>query len=577
MKISKNIPVEYFVSMNDPTSHLFDVKIVFSSLPANKKLILKMPAWRSGRYFIFDFSGGVQEFSAVNEKNKALAWLKTDKLTWQIDAKGKQVTVSYKVFANEFLQRTRGLDSEHAFINNTAVFMFSPAFYKKPLKLKVTPYENWHVTTGMVPVEGETNTFYAPNYDYFADCPLEIGTQTDFDFFVDGIKHTISFFGQAAYDKERLIKDFSIIIKKNFDFWGKVPYEHYTFIVHCSPQSGGGTEHINSTVVGARPQQFENEEGYKAFLRLISHEFFHTWNVKQLKPAGLTPYDWTKENYTSELWIAEGATSYYDGLMLLRTGQMTLDDFFLEITKGVEDERRRPGNLIQPVASSSFDAWIKFWKRSPNSFNAESDYYAKGNYVCLALDLEIMNASKAKHSLDDVMRYMFSKYPLDVKGYTNGDFRRACEKFSGRSLKQFFADYVFGTKPVEWEKYLEYAGLTLLRSDEVIKPVAGLFCNKNGEKIVVHNVLEGSSSARAGILPGDEIIAMDGVKLSYDEAERKITALKKGDKIKLTVFRGDKLVEHIISMEELNITKYSLRPVESPSKLQQEIYSKWLG
>jgi predicted metalloprotease with PDZ domain len=197
--------------------------------------------------------------------------------------------------------------------------------------------------------------------------------------------------------------------------------------------------------------------------------------------------------------------------------------------------------------------------------------------VCIALDLEIMNASKAKHSLDDIMRYMFSKYPLDVKGYTNQDFRRACEKFSGKSLKQFFADYVYGTKPVEWEKYLDYAGLTLLRSDEVIKPVAGLFCNKNGEKIVVRDVLEGSSSARAGILPGDEIIAMDGVKLSYDEAERKVTALKKGDKIKLTVFRGDKLVEHIISMEELNITKYSLKPVESPSKLQQKIYAKWLG
>lgn len=577
MKFAKTTPVEYTISMPAPGTHLFHVKILFKQLPKNGKLVLKMPAWRSGRYFIFDFAGGVQEFSAVNEKNNTLAWQKTDKLTWQIDTKGKEVTVEYKVFGNEFLQRTRGLDTEHAFINNTAVFMFSPLLYKKQLTLKVVPFENWHVTTGMERVENDENKFYAPNYDYFADCPLEIGTQDDFSFDVNGIKHTVSIFGNANYDKERLIKDFTTIIKKNFEFWGKVPYEHYTFIVHCTPQSGGGTEHINSTVVGVRPQQFESEEGYTNFLRLISHEFFHTWNVKQLKPAGLTPYDWTRENYTSELWIAEGATSYYDGLMLLRTGQMTRDDFYKEITKGAEDERRRPGNLIQSAAESSFDAWIKFWKRSQNSYNSESDYYAKGSYVCLVLDLEIMHSSGAKHYLDDVMKYMFNKYPLDVKGYTNEDFRRACEKYASTSLKQFFADYVYGTKPVEWERYLEYAGLELLRSDEVIKPVAGLFCHKNGEKIIVQEVLAGSSAERAKIMPGDEIIAMDGVKLTYDEAERKITALKKGDKVKLSLFRAEKLMEHIISMEELNITNYSLRPVENPNKLQQEIFAKWVG
>lgn len=573
----KNFPVEYSLSMPDPSSHFFHVKIEISNVPAQNKFFeLKMPAWRSGRYLIFDFSGGVQEFTAENEKGKQLKWEKTDKATWQIQKNGNSIIVKYKVFANDFLSRTRGLDSEHGFINNLAVFMFAPKFYKKPLILKVEPYENWHVTTGLDNYNNEPNTFYAPDYDYFADCPIEIGTQTDFDFEVKGIKHTISIFGEAKYDKQRLIKDFTTIIEKNFDFWGSVPYKHYTFIVHCTPQSGGGTEHINSTVVGVKPQAFETEAGYESFLRLISHEFFHTWNVKQLKPAGLTPYDWTKENYTSELWIAEGGTSYYDGLMLVRTGQMSIENFYKEITAGVDDERRKPGNKIQPVSESSFDAWVKFWKRSANSYYSESDYYSKGSHVCIVLDMEIRNASKNEHSLDDVFRYMFKKFPLDVKGYTNDDFRKTCEKFAGRSLKQFFDDYVYGVKPIEWEKYLGYAGLVLTHSDSVITPIVGLKCSKNENKIIIEEVIAGSSAEKAGLLSGDEIIAVDGSRLSYEEAEKRIRELKTGDRITVTAFRNNKLIEAKLSMEEIKLSNYKLEMLANPTVLQKKIYNKWL-
>jgi predicted metalloprotease with PDZ domain len=573
----KHIPVEYTLSMPDPSTHFFHVKIDIKNVPAQNKFFeLKMPAWRSGRYLIFDFSGGVQEFTAVNEKGKSLKWEKKDKDTWLIQRNGNSMIVNYKVFANDFLSRTRGLDEQHGFINNLAVFMFAPKFYTKPLTLKVEPYSNWHVTTGMNNYNNESNTFYAPNYDYFADCPLEIGTQTDFDFDVRGYKHTISFFGEAKYDKERMIKDFTTIIEKNFDFWGSVPYKHYTFIVHCTPQSGGGTEHINSTVVGVKPQAFDSEAGYEAFLRLISHEFFHTWNVKQLKPAGLTPYDWTKENYTSELWIAEGGTSYYDGLLLVRTGQMSVENFYKEITNGVDDERRRPGNKIQPVAESSFDAWVKFWKRSANSYNSESDYYSKGSYVCIALDMDIRNSSKNEYSLDDVFKYMFKKFPLDVKGYTNDDFRKACEKFAGKPLKQFFEDYVFGVKPIEWEKYLGYAGLVLTHSDSVITPVVGLICSKNENKIVIQEVIAGSSAEKAGLLSGDEIIAVDGSRLSYEEAEKRIRELKTGDKITVTAFRNNNLIEAKLSMEEIKISNYKLEKSSNQTALQKRIYDKWL-
>lgn len=578
MSKANNKTVQYTVSMPEPETHFFNVTIELSDIPNSQKNVeLVMPVWRSGRYFIFDFSSGVQEFSAIDEYGIQLKWNKTDKSTWNIERnKGNDVIVKYRVFANDFLIRTRGLNEEHAFINGASVFMFSPIYYDKPITLKVIPYKDWHVTTGLEKYNNDPFTFIAPNYDYFVDCPLEIGTQTDFDFDVEGKKHTISFFGNANYDKQKLINDFTIIIKKNYEFWGSAPYDNYTFIVHCTPQSGGGTEHINSTVVGVKPSAFDSEEGYVSFLRLISHEFFHTWNVKQLKPKGITPYDFTKENYTSELWIAEGGTSYYDGLMLVRTGQMSVDEFYNEITRGVDDERRRPGNKIQSVAESSFDAWVKFWRWSQNSYNSESDYYSKGSYVSLVLDLEIRNASENKFSLDDVFRYMFNKFPLNEKGYTNEDFMKACEKFAGKNLKQFFDDYVYGVVPIEWEKYLGYAGLELTHSDSVVTPVVGLLCKKSENKIIIEQVIVSSSAEKAGLLSGDEIIACDGMRLSYEEIEKRIKELKTGDKVTFTIFRNERLIEAKLSLEEIKLSNYKLIKVQTPNALQKKIYESWM-
>ncbi|MBE2217820.1 MAG: M61 family metallopeptidase [Ignavibacteria bacterium] len=570
-----NNKLRYTVSMPEPASHFFNVEIELSELsPDTHTIDLKLPVWRPGRYFIFDFASGIQEFKAFGPDGSALVWEKTDKLTWKIQKNNhKSIKVSYRVFANDFLARTRGLNEEHAFINATAVLMFAPSMYYAPLTLKVNPYVGWHVTTGLKRIS--ENEFFAPNYDYFTDCPLEIGKQIDHDFEVAGIKHTISIFGKANYDLKKMTEDFTKIILKNFEFWGRVPYERYTFIVHCTPQSGGGTEHINSTVVGVKPQAFETEAGYEAFLRLISHEFFHTWNVKQLKPAGITPYDFTKENYLKELWVAEGGTSYYDGLMLVRTGQMSIESFYKEITVGVEDERRRPGNKIQSLAESSFDAWVKFWRRSQNHYISESDYYSKGSYVSLLLDLEIMNATEARYSLDDVFRVMFELYPLDVAGYTNEEFREVCEEFTGTSLQKFFDDYITGTNPLDWEKYLSYAGL-ILESDEGTLPVVGLYTAKQGEKIVVNSVLEESSASKAGLKTGDEIVACNGSKCGYEEMEKRIKEMKAGTSVEFFVFREDKLVKAVLTLEDSKLKHYSLKKMENPTDLQRRIYDKWL-
>lgn len=578
MSSSKDVSILYTLSVKNPANHYFDIGIIFKGLKAEDKTIdLVLPVWRPGRYLIFDFASGVQDFSAFDSKGSKLKWHKTDKTTWQLEtASNSEIRIAYRVYADEFQTRTRGLDDTHGFVNGTAVFMFSPKYRGNPLELQVEKYDNWHVTTGLENSEGDPYRFIAPNYDYFSDCPLEFGTQKDIEFDVEGKKHIISFYGAANYNEQRMINDFTRIIRENYRFWGKIPYERYVFIVHCTPVSGGGTEHINSTVVGVKPAAFETEDGYESFLRLISHEFFHTWNVKQLKPKGLTPFDFTKENYTSELWIAEGGTSYYDGLILVRTGQMKKEEFYKEIKRGVEDERRRPGNRVQSVAESSFDAWVKFWRRTPNAFNSESDYYAKGSYVCLVLDLEIRNASEGKYSLDDVFKAMYERFPLDVKGYTNDDFRKVCEEFAGKKLSGFFDDYVTGTKPIEWERFLGYAGLELRSDDSTIVPVVGLITSKKGDKILVEQVLTGSSGEKAGIMSGDEIIAFNGSRLSYEEMENRIKELKTGDRVKLTAFRNDRMMEFSLTLEEKKLANYYLKENERPSGLQKKIFNDWL-
>lgn len=576
MKYKKSdVSVNYILSMPDPSSHFFEVQIKLSGLK-DKHLELIMPVWRPGRYFIFDFASGVQEFKATGKRGRMLRWRKTDKCKWDIQTGSNcDVTVFYKVYANEFALRTRGLDELHAFVNCATVFLYPKKYRHNRLKLKVLPFNDWHVTTGLENFKNKKNIFLSPDYDYLADCPLEIGNQKDYSFDVEGIEHVFSIFGDAEYDIEKIKTDLALIIKKNYEFWGSVPYSRYVFITHCTPNSGGGTEHLNSTIIGVKPDAFLDENSYKNFLRLVSHEFFHTWNVKQLRPKGITPYDYTKENYLEELWIAEGSTSYYDSLMLCRTGQLQHEDILKEITKTIEDDRKRPGNLIQSLAESSFDAWVKFWKGTQQSYGSETDYYKKGADVSLILDLEIRQCSNNKHSLDDVFKTMYKKFPLG-KGYTNSDFIKVCSKFAGIKLNGFFDNYLYGTKPIEWEKFLSYAGLELQVEKEFL-PVIGIVLNDAEGRAVIVDILQDSLAEKAGFKSGDEIIAVEGVKADFSAADKSLKELNPCEKFKLTFFRNNELKNITLTFDNSLVTKYKINMVSNPTYLQKSIFEGWLG
>ncbi len=568
--------IRYTLSMPKPHNHLFEVTIRISDV-TSPTLDLHMAAWRTGRYVIMDFAGGVQEFSAQNGSGKTLPFKKIDKDTWRIE-KGKEKTalITYKVFANEFNMRTRELNGEHAFLDPLAVFMYVDELKNVPLQLTVVPYGDWKVTTGLEEVKGLPLTYSAPNFEYFGDCPIEIGRQQDFTFDVDGVPHIISMYGEGSWKIDSLISDIKKIVEVTKQFWGVLPYKKYVFLIHCQPNARGGTEHINSTVMGVQPFSFSDPAAYQNFLSLVSHEFFHTWNVKQLKPASIAPYDFSKENYSEEFWVSEGSTSYYDDLMLVRSKFIQPDRYLNIVTQMVNADRSRYGNTVQSLAESSFDAWIKYWRSRQNSNIAESNYYEKGSHVSLLLDLELRHRSKNKYSFDDVLRTMLKRFPPS-KGFTNDDLKKVCEELGGGSFHEFFKNYIFGTAPLPWDQTLAYAGLELAPNESAPPVGLGITLSETNGRSVVTSILPGSPADLSGLELQDEIIALNGFKFRTSDLKPKLGLMKAGDTATLHLFRNEKIKEINVSLASVGAVSVTVRKMDNPDELQKSIYDRWLG
>lgn len=569
--------ISYSVSMPFPSNHLFEVTISVQNYSSDNFIDFHLPAWRSGRYVILNFAAGVQDFSAEDENGSVLSWAKTDKDTWRVQGNGSSnYDIKYKVFSNEFHLRSRGLNDERGFIDASAVLMYPEKLRYNLLELNIVPYRGWNVTTGLDNLNGRENVFTARDYDYLADCPIIIGTQKDYEFFVEGKEHTVSFSGEGNYNTDTVTNDLSKIVRTIYDFWGDLPYEHYTFMLQMSTQDFGATEHLNSTIINVHPLIFTNKDRYINFLSTCAHEFFHTWNVKQLRPKGLAPYDFSKENYTEELWIAEGLTSYYENIFLLSAGFLTPEKYFEALAGKIQNDQERPGNYVQSLSESSYDAWIKYNNRTQNKRIAESDFYAKGANVGLLLDLEIRNSSGNKYSLDNVMKTMYANFPLNNGGYTNEDFIKVCEEYGGKSMKEFFDSYLYGLDTLDWKKYLNYAGLNLNITYDEPKPSAGFNTREAGEKLIISYILPGSAAYESGLDIEDEIIAADGYRVRSSTLNNRISEMKDGDLVKLTIMREDRLREINLTLKATKTAKYKIEKIKSPNKLQKKIYEDWL-
>ena len=408
--------------MPKPFTHLLEVEMrvrrgVAVNVPAQTDLV--MPVWTPGSYLVREFERHVQDFTATERGGRALQWGKVNKNTWRIQtAAAREFVVTYRVYANEMSVRTNELNDRHAFWNNAALLMYVDGHLSAPSTLRVAAPPGWKIATGLPALAGRQDTFRAENFDVLYDSPVEVGPFKTLTFDVKGVPHRIIIEGEGNYDAERVRRDVQRVVEAEATMMGEIPYRDYTFILNLRPTGSGGLEHLNSTALIWQRFGFTKPSDYRDFLSLVAHEFFHLWNVKRIRPDALGPFDYTRENYTKLLWVAEGFTSYYENVFLRRAGLISDRDFLKPAAKAIQDLQETPGRLVMSVEEASFDAWIKYYRPDENSVNSQISYYDKGALLGMLLDLIIRKRSGGARSLDDVMRYLYTEYYKKGRNYT---------------------------------------------------------------------------------------------------------------------------------------------------------------
>jgi predicted metalloprotease with PDZ domain len=366
------------------------------------------------------------------------------------------------------------------------------------------------------------------------------------------------------------------IVSEQIKLFGETPYKTYTFLIRLAEKRGGGLEHTNSFSVITERWSFTDAELYKKFLSLVSHEFFHLWNGKRIIPKEFFQYNYDSENYTKCLWVIEGWTTFYGDVLLKRCGLFNKEDFFKFIERSVNNVLRYQGRLLQSLEESSFDTWIKFYKKDENYQNANISYYTKGALVALMLNLEIIKSTDAKHSLDNVIKKLFENYKEgDNKGYTNEKIKNLCENISGKDFTNFWRKYIEGTEEVPIKKYLDYAGLTLENEHKEDYVSLDIEVVKDDNKLIIEKVYAGGSGYESGLNSGDKILTINNIEVTKEDIERRLQNFNVGDKTKVTVLRKGSLKD--IKVELLHaLPNYKVQESENKSDSQTRYLNKWV-
>ncbi|HEY0004375.1 MAG TPA: PDZ domain-containing protein [Pyrinomonadaceae bacterium] len=574
--------LSYSVSMPKPYTHLLQVEMRVRRAAGNapQQVDLIMPVWTPGSYLVREFERHVQDFEAKETAGRSLSWTKINKNTWRVETGGaRDLTVTYSVYANELTVRTNELNSDHAFWNNAALLMYPDGNLQAPSTLRIEPPVGWKIATGLPPAPNQKNTFRAESFDILYDSPVEVSNFKTLAFEVKGVPHRIVIDGEGNYDPERMQRDVKKIVEAATNLMGEIPYRDYTFILHLRSTGGGGLEHLNSTALGYPRFGFGTEAGYRGFLTLVAHEYFHLWNVKRIRPDALGPFDYTRENYTRLLWVAEGITSYYENIIVRRAGLISEKEFLSAFADSFRDLQNTPGRLEMSVEDASFDAWIKYYRPDENSVNSQISYYDKGAILGLLLDLEIRRRSNGAKSLDDVMRYLYTEHFKKNRNYTPEDFQRAAELMAGASLDQFFSRYVRGREELDYNASLEAVGLRLntVLPDAPLKPYLGAELNQSGDRLNVSRVYAGGPAYEQGLNTNDQVVALDGMRVTRDTFNARLSEKKPGDTARLAIFRFDDLRTLDIKLGGRADPNYRILAVAQPTADQSRLYQGWLG
>ena len=602
-------PIRYTITPSNPAAHLFRVSCTVATPdPAGQRFSL--PVWIPGSYMIREFARNIVTITAEAD-GEAVRLDKLDKNTWQAApvGPGKAITLSYDVYAWDLSVRAAHLDPTHGFFNGTSVFVAVHGQTDRPCRVDIDAPQgkackDWRVATALSPLPGDKGgktrhartggfgPYLAADYDELVDHPVEMGSFTHAEFDVGGVHHEFVITGRHDCDTARLCADVGRICAWQIELFGRpAPVDRYLFMTMVVGDGYGGLEHRASTALLASrkdlpwPGMQGLPDGYKTFLGLCSHEYFHTWNVKRIKPAAFVPYDLDRENYTRLLWAFEGFTSYYDDLALARSGVIGPEDYLGLLGKTIANVLRGSGRHKQSVAESSFDAWTKYYRQDENAPNAIVSYYAKGALIALALDLQLREASHGKVSLDDVMRLLWQRHGQTGVGVAeDGLFELVAEVAergapgSGRKLSGWLRRTVSGTGDLPLARLLKTFGVAYHTEAASKGPVLGVkLADGNGETRVV-NVFDGGPAQLAGLSGGDVLVAVDGLKVGgADSVDAMLARRKPGERLQLHAFRRDELMRFDVKLAPApeSDVKLSLRPKAGAAALA--LRKGWLG
>jgi predicted metalloprotease with PDZ domain len=539
-------PIRYTLSFPAPQTHYVEVT---ATVPTGRRpdVELMMAVWTPGSYLVREYARNVEEVTASGPDGRALDVDKSKKNHWRIATGGApSITLKYRLYCREMSVRTNWVEADFAMLNGAPTFITLADLTPRPHEIVINPAAGWlRSVTALPSMTGGEHRYRAPDFDTLVDSPIVIGNPAVYDFEVDGKKHSLVNVGEGGvFDGARAARDLETIVKEDRRLWGFLPYDRYVFF-NMITESGGGLEHKNSTVLMTNRWSTRTRRAYLGWLQLASHEYFHAWNVKRLRPAELGPFDYENENITRSLWIAEGFTDYYADLQVLRAGLQTREEYLEDLSSTIELLQTTPGRLVQSAEMASFDAWIKYYRPDENSNNTSVSYYTKGTVIAFLLDAKIRQATNGAKSLDDVMRLAYEKFS-GPKGYTPEQFRAVVEQVAGRSVQGFWEAAGEGTSELDYKEALDAFGLRFKAAQQpaerVSKPWLGITTRNDNGRLVITQVQRGSPADLAGLNVDDEILAIDDFRVRADRFENRLEQYKSGDKVSMLIARREQLV-----------------------------------
>lgn len=555
----------YIVDIQNPEQNLVKVTLKLSRPEQTDKLSVFLPSWSPGSYLMREYARHIRWIQCQQDNGEVLFHSQKAKGIWEIDWTLSQVNrptkefeVTYVIYLNELTVRTCHVNLQHAFLHGPGYLMgvVGEELPKPTIEFRFPPAWS-HLSTSLKDISEKRSTFLyeARDYDELIDCPVEIGCQETDGFMALGKPHHLAFFGTTFPHQEDLKKDIKTIVETVAAHFGNdVPYDQYLFITHWGPKIRGGLEHSSSTVLQFDGRKLGLRKEYVSYLSLVAHEYFHTWNIKRIRPRELGPFDYVNENYTTMLWLAEGLTSWMDDLLVYRAGLCTLEEYLDLIKQNFDVYFATPGKKFHSLETSSFNAWIKLYRPDENSRNSTVSYYLKGGLVFMALHSLLLEKGS---STDELLGHLWQSYKKRPEsGLSKDEVFAMVKALGGEEVLNAFAAMVETTQDIDFDSVMQRLGLELVWQENKA-PYLGMDFDFAGDRVLVRAVTLDSPAYKAGINTGDEIVFLNGLRFLREDAQDLVSLLRKDTAYEVIVSRLGK------------VERFEVIPVSSPRTLKE--------